>query len=940
MKRHSGFRRKLLAGAISSTLCLPLATMAQEATTQGNEGENSTVELDKVVVTGSLIPRAQLETASPTISITAEDLRREGFKNAYDALRSASMATGSVQDSQETNSFTPGANTVSLLGLDPSFTLVLLNGRPLADYPLLYNGSSNFVDLAAIPTFLIERIDILPGNQSAVYGSAAIAGVVNILLKKDLNGHAFSLRLGDYTDGGGASQKFTAAGGSSGENWNLMYGFEYNNQEPIYGHQRDFTDSTLDSPSAAARIPRRDRMARNAFTGKYVDPGKATCDAMAGDFNGGLAYVNRPGFGYYCGAYTGDGNATFMNARQDTTGYLSGSYHFGNNSELYADALYNSSKVWYRNDTTSFWQNGVSGGSLYFYDLDTNTLMDALQHFFAPEETQGVFDRHVSQQAYIANVGVRGGIGDSSWDYDVYFHRSAYQSQVTRLRQLSDAANAFFYGPQDGEDPLGYGFPAYHIFTQGRAFTHVTPEDFRGISDTTVKTSETYAQNFGATVVNASLFDLPAGSVGFAGILEVGNQFWSDPFDPRISAGQFWGAGGTSGEGKRDRQAIGAEFTVPLLSSLTLDASVRYDRYSVPGSSQGKPTYKVGLEFRPTDTLLIRGNYATAFRAPDMGYVFSGGSTYFSENEDYYNCRVAQGDAYVDCDTPYDSVQYTGKSMANKELEYITSKSWGLGAVWSPTPGFSLRADYYDITIDNQVSDYSEDTILEKEADCRLGHKRDGSPVDSSSAECVQILSQVTRSPSTDPTPNQLLGISTSPINIANERVSGVTANVSYRFDIGRFGSLSLVGDYNRTLKHEFQQFPEDPVKDYLSYAESYEFRNIGSVTVGWDKGPWAATLRGTRYGPSGQRGVTDVDNNPATPGVYLGTDPWITYNASVQYQHHDNLTLSLVVNNLTNERPPTDPTWTPYPYFNLYNYNAFGRLVMLEMTVRFGGAD
>ena len=161
-------------------LCASISVGNAWAQSAGDQSESKdkkkdTTELQGVTVTGSLIPRAQIETASPVITITGQDITREGFKNVYDALRSLPTAVGSVQDSQFTNSFTPGASTVSLLGLDPSFTLVLLNGKPLADYPFLYNSNSNFVDLTTIPNFMVDHIDVLTGNQSAIYGSAAIA---------------------------------------------------------------------------------------------------------------------------------------------------------------------------------------------------------------------------------------------------------------------------------------------------------------------------------------------------------------------------------------------------------------------------------------------------------------------------------------------------------------------------------------------------------------------------------------------------------------------------------------------------------------------------------------------------------------------------------------------------------------------------------------------
>ena len=160
------------------------------------------------------------ETAAPTFSITAEDIKKQGFRNVSDVLRAQPLATGAVQDNQFAG-FTAEATTISLLGLDPSFTLILMDGRPLADFPLLYNGQSNFTDLSSIPVAMIERIDILPGNQSSIYGSAAIAGVVNIILKKYLEGVQLDLRAGGYTEGGGGNERLQLTGGNRFNDFNL-----------------------------------------------------------------------------------------------------------------------------------------------------------------------------------------------------------------------------------------------------------------------------------------------------------------------------------------------------------------------------------------------------------------------------------------------------------------------------------------------------------------------------------------------------------------------------------------------------------------------------------------------------------------------------------------------------------------------------------------------
>src|SRR4249919_3780391 len=254
-------KRNLLASTIGGLLALSaLPAFAQDAPAapadQPKKEEPKPAEITKITVTGSRIPIAAQETSSPTITTTAENIEEQGYRNVADVLRAQPLATGAVQDNQFTNGFTPGATTISLLGLDPSFTLILMDGRPLADYPLLYNGQSNFTDLSTIPTAMVERIDILPGNQSAIYGSAAIAGVVNIILKKNLNGTQLAIRGGGYSDGGGGNVRVEVTGGHQfdDDKLDVTYGLQYSHQKPIWGYQRSAFDSTNDNPDPAARF--------------------------------------------------------------------------------------------------------------------------------------------------------------------------------------------------------------------------------------------------------------------------------------------------------------------------------------------------------------------------------------------------------------------------------------------------------------------------------------------------------------------------------------------------------------------------------------------------------------------------------------------------------------------------------------------------------------
>lgn len=915
----------VLARSIFVALCSAAAVSPVSAQTAGDQTsdqakKDETQTFETVTVTGSLIPRAQIETASPVITITANDIKTQGFKNVYDALHSLPLATGQVQDNQSTNSFTPGASTVSLLGLDPSFTLVLMNGRPLADYPFLYNSQSNFVDLNSIPTALVDHIDILTGNQSAIYGSAAIAGVINVVLKQKMDGVTLDFRAGGYTDGGGAQQRFQIAGGHSWGKLDAIFGFEFTRQDPIFGFQRSFADNVADNPTTAGQTPvaERDRAAFDLFTGLvgYIDPGQATCDAIGNLFAGDLKYAFRPGHGHYCGSTNAVGFTTLLNGEKSGNGYVSLKYQLKDNMQLYGDVLFDVRKETLEVGGTSFWQ------SPFVYDLDDGGLVE-LQHIFAPEELNHHADQTVLERSYMLNFGLRGTLGNSNWNYDAYYHRSGYDADSKQRRLLIAQSNAFFLGPQDGTDPYGYGYPAYHVRST-KFWGALTPQDFDAISAVNRSDSSTYTQVANLTVTNTDLFELPAGAVGFAGVLEAGDQYWDNPVDPLVTSGAFFGTGGTSGRGTRDRQAAALELNIPVFSMLTADVSARYDNYSVPGHSQGKITYKAGLEFRPWETLLLRGNYSTAFRAPDMGYVFGNGSSSFVTVSDYYTCRTQKGDQF-NCTPNYD-LNITNTVTANHNLKYVTAKSFGYGAVWSPTADFNVKADYYHVSLGNEVASYSPTTVLSREADCRLGHTVNGTPVDINSQICQQTLAEVQRVPSSAPVgAGTLLGVTTFPLNLANEVVSGISASAQYRVDAGSYGQFLFGADYNTTLKHVQQQFPTDPVDDLLRDFNYYgPYKEIFSAYVSWKSGAWSTTVHGQRYGKTFSHDGT------------FAVAPWMIYNASVQYNFNDDAAISLIGNNIFNSRPPLDRSFGTYPYYNVFNYNGYGRLLMVEFNFHF----
>ena len=219
--------------------------------------------------------------------------------------------------------------------------------------------------------------------------------------------------------------------------------------------------------------------------------------------------------------------------------------------------------------------------------------------------------------------------------------------------------------------------------------------------------------NTRATVSNDALFALPGGNAGFAFLVEGGGQAWYEPLNPLISNGDIWGLTGTGGGGTRSHYGTASELNMPLFKELTVDLSARYDHYKVSGATNSKFTYKAALEYRPFETLLLRGNYATSFLAPDMAALFLGPSGNYQNVTDYYLCATQGGNQ--NCQANY-SEQVQGTLYANKQLKPTTATSWTGGFVWAPVDRASLSVDYLHIAIVNEVAPQSTDLLLKQEA--------------------------------------------------------------------------------------------------------------------------------------------------------------------------------------------------------------------------------
>ena len=907
------FVPRLLSLAILGALTLPV--LAQQAPPASDE---NTEKLEAITVTGSRIPRADIEGPAPVTVIEAGNIDTGGYRSVFDIVSAISQNTGVVQGEDFGSTFTPAANVLNLRGLGPNHTLVLVNGRRVADYPVAYNGSVSAVDLANIPSVMIDRIEILSGSASAIYGSDAIAGVVNIILKKKHEGLDLSVKVGGTQQGGGANQRVQLIGGVDRGDFSGVFGLELTRRDPIrYG---DRAVSRSYSRYAPGDLPGAIFALRDPASGDYYDlPGQG-CAGVSHLLGGTVrAYENPRYDGSYCSSDQYYGNRTIQTAKDIATAYASLNYALNDSTELFGDFMFGFSDIENNVRATSW---SAPGGA--FWNESTGRL-ENWSRVLTPEEMGGRDANNSSylQRASNATFGIRGQLG-TDWSYELAANRSDYVSDQGRVRFLAGITE-FFLGQRTGtHDYEGDEFDAYNA-DPTRLITPLTPEDFRRLSRKSIERDKAWTEDLSFSF-NGELFELPAGALGIAGVVEAGRQGFRNTPDSRINAGDYWNTAEATVEGgKRNRYAAGVELSAPILSRLTASAAARYDRYSYSGQSLGKSTYNFGLEYRPIDSLLLRGSQATSFRAPDMNYLFAKSTRgYFPSVTDYYQCRL-QDQPYNSCDVFYNM---NFASSGNTGLKPERGRSFTYGFVWSPTADFDFQADYYRIRISDQVTNLDEDQILRTEADCRLGRSPSGSVVDPNSTICRDALARVVRNPATAPVnPNNVTNILVNPINSASERTSGIDISANYRWTIDGIGKFQARAAFTRVLEHKYQQFPGDPTYDYLndlSYQSDWSKKTHASLS--WQNGPWSATVDGTRYG--------EIPYND-----YSGLrSSYTLYNGSVGYSFGEKADVLVAVNNLRNSTP-WDKT-SGWPNYSIGWYDAYGRQWWVQFNYRFGAGE
>ncbi|MFZ6780480.1 TonB-dependent receptor plug domain-containing protein [Undibacterium sp. Ji83W] len=902
---HKTHPRKLaFRPALKPVAACLLALFYSQTYTSAAFAQTAESKSESVVITGSRIPRASLEGPAAVTIITSEEITRQGYKNVYDAINNSVQNSGFTQGEDFGNTFTPSANTISLRGLGPNHTLILLDGRRMADFPIAYEGTVNFTNLANIPSNIVERIEILNGGASAIYGSDAIAGVVNIILKKQSQGYNLNVKLGDTDRGGGSNKRVQFSGTANVDQLRSLFSLEYSEREPLRATQRDFMASRS-TPSAT--LYRKD-----IKSGKYLDLGDA-CSQLS-DFFEGTQISYKTSKGSYCASpRLSPMHWTVQTKNQSLNFFSSSNLDLNADTTLFADILLGKNKT--ENDTRSPSWVSSSTNQSYFWNKNNNAY-EAWSKVFAPEEINGVnrFNRLWDDQSAGINLGIKGVIPGTQWNYEAAYSASAYRSENVAPRTLANI-DPFFLGPKLGLDAAGI---AIYAPDPKRLTQRLTPAEFDQITSASRSSDSSRTQTL-SLAVNTELWKLPAGTVKTAGIAEIGRQSFDNLPDPKINQGVFNTVTKSDDvRGSRQRYALGAEVYVPLLKEVTASLAGRYDDYHFAGRKDGKLTYNGGLEIRPTSELLLRANYATSFRAPDMNYIFKArGTGYYSSTTDYYRCK-AEGQELKDCDYANYSPGANYVQFGSPDLKSEKGKSFGLGVVWSPSNQFDVSLDYWNIKISDMVVNLSADQLLRDEADCRTGKRDIGSSL------CADTINRIKRYPKDALShAGEIQEIWVNPINAAYQATSGIDISGKYQLKTSGYGSFSIKANYSKTLSKKSKQFEGDALYDDLADLGNSDWRDKLITSVNWAKGDFSNTLTITRYGKI-----------PNGSGQYY-LSPIGIANWSTVYQADKNLTVSVIVNNVFNKiKYDYSGGWPNYP---VGSFSPVGRQGWVEVNYKFG---
>lgn len=1007
--------RKYLFGTtiLASVLALSAPAFAQTAPTQDpdEDEEEAAAVVEEIVVVGSRIARDVYNSPSPVQVINREESTLAGLATTTEILQGVAVTGGTSQINNLYSGFVvnggPGVNTIGLRGLGPTRTLVLLNGRRVA--PAGSRGSVGSADLNVLPSALIERVEVLRDGASSIYGSDAVAGVINIVTRADIEGVVIEGNRQQTTqaNGAGNATRLSIAGGIQGERWSFLGSVERFEREEVKLGDVEHAQC----PTAGPFLP------NTAGFEDFIDPltGQPKCFSID---NGGvtvntIATSARTGIGAYGSATPGtlgtynrwrpnsavtsgligfEGvsgasldirdtydprmlEETLFSPVATTTAFMSVGYDLRalGNAEVYAETLLNkreSSSLGGRQLVLDYAVGSLlipanlSAGGPLAGDLGLTPGRNTQVRVFPYHQYNSEQDVTFAKQV----LGIRGDLPISNWTYDVYASytnsRSEYQADLaltSRLINSLDVVAAPAGTPAEltrsGIGPAGTQVTVTCRVNVGNTNANCVPAPF--ITNDTI--GGYYPQDFINYVEEATLgvtsydefvvsggfggelFSLPAGEVQFYLGAEFREASIDDTPDIASQTGDTYNFSTSAiTRGEDSVWEVFGEVEVPLLrdlpiaKELTLSASGRYTDYESYGDDT---TYKVGLLYQITDWVGLRATYGTSYRAPALFEQFLGATAGFlASTTDVCNDYDAAGrnpNLAANCAseglppgfTATSSVRQLNAGGAAAGLAAETSTNFTGGVVFTPTlPGrlgtLAVAVDYYDIQIDNGVSQVGSAFILNQ---CYTSSAADF-------AAGAGYCAFVERAPVTNS-----LTVTNGYVNIATNVVEGIDYNLRYRNSFGP-GDFLVNLNVTQYLERYNQLFPTDPIYTLVGRLGTPEYSASMNVQYSWDQ--WSVF-----WGTEWIDATTEEDDyfrrngqSLKSFGIDSDLEEYFLHSASVRWGN-DDLSVVMGVRNVFDVDPPSG---TGYWVGGIGNsptysgYDQFGRTLFFNVAKSF----
>lgn len=734
-------KKNLLSAAVKGALGLSAAAImvpGMPAFAQG--GAELVEEVEEVVVTGSRIRQAVDDSSRPITVMDRTQIELSGMESVADVLRNTSFNSFGSFRERSGSSFGQVA-LIALRGLDPDYTAVLINGRRVPGSPLT-GGSA--VDLNTIPLAAVERIEMLTDSASAVYGADAIGGVVNIIMRDDMEGAEFEIGSDIPSREGADSDHFQFTFGAVGDKGHVTFSGDWFKRDPVFDADRDYSRAfaPLDSDG---RVEHADTVGVSDGGNTFFET-DFSASTQVGDCEGpGYVKLNNP---LNADGGTGCG-FEFANFSMQTGGidrkstFLDAAYELGDGQELYLENRFTQSETFGRYaPAVGFF--GVASDSPFNPTAGTAEERDLFVfHRFV---AHGNRNDSVNITELDTVVGFRGTIANTDTNFDVFARQYSYKArevgQTYVLKSVIEDLVAS--GQYNLIDPLSQD-----------------PEHLAAVGTSSATLQRDLLTDYTQAGVSfdGAAFNLPAGQIGWAAGIETSSTQYKDQYDSFREAVNVLGSAGNSAAGSRSQWAAFGELSIPVMDNMEFGLAARYDDYDDFGS-EASP--QASWRYQPFEQLTFRASWSEGFKAPALIDLHQEPALSSNRGTDWVRCDV-QGLTGTDCPTR----QIRNFGGGNPELVAEQSESFNIGFVAEPIAGLRLSVDYFQTDIEDKIDSLTVQQVIDLE--------RIGAPIPDGIV--------INRADPSNGVPGVIIDMTLPVANITEQTIRGIDLRSNYEFE-------------------------------------------------------------------------------------------------------------------------------------------------------------